>query len=38
MRRLDRAVAGAAKTSMTIDEIYPPDEFKPRKERKSQPP
>lgn len=38
MRRLDRAIASAAKTSMTIDEIKPPCGFKPRKELKSRPP
>jgi hypothetical protein len=38
MIRLDRALASAAKTSMTIDEIDPPGEFKPRKELKSKPP
>jgi hypothetical protein len=38
MRRLDRAIASAAKTSVTIDEINPPGGFKPRKELKSRPP
>jgi hypothetical protein len=38
MGRLDPAIASAAKTSMTIDEINPPGGFKPRKELKSKPP
>jgi hypothetical protein len=38
MGRLDRAIASAANTTMTIDEIYAPGGFKPRKELKSQPP
>jgi len=38
MGRLDPAIASAAKTSMTIDEIYPPGGFKPRKELKSKRP
>ena len=38
MRRIDRAIASAAKTSMTIDEINQPGGFKPRKELNSKPP
>ncbi|MGC1460098.1 MAG: hypothetical protein WA825_17610 [Steroidobacteraceae bacterium] len=38
MGRLDRAIATAAETSVTIDEINPPGGFKPRKEPKSRRP
>ena len=38
MGRLDRAIATAAKTSVTIDEINPPGGFKPPKKLKSRRP
>jgi hypothetical protein len=38
MSRLDRAIATASETSVTIDEINPPEGFKPHKERKSRRP
>jgi hypothetical protein len=38
MGRLDRAIATASETSVTIDEINPPGGFKPRKEPKSRRP
>jgi hypothetical protein len=38
MGRLDRAIATAAESSTTIDEINPPGGFKPRIERKSRRP
>lgn len=38
MGRLDRAIATASETSVTVDEINPPGGFKPRKERKSRRP
>ena len=38
MSRLDRAIAKAAETSVTIDEINPPGGFKPRKQVKSRQP
>ena len=38
MSRLDRAIATASETSVTIDEINPPGGFKPPKERKSRRP
>lgn len=38
MARLDRAVATAAETGNTIDEINPPGGFKPPGERKSRRP
>ena len=38
MGRLDRAIATAAETSVTIDEINPPGGFKPRKHPKSRRP
>ena len=38
MGPLDRTIARAAKTSMTIYDINPPGGFKPRKELKSRPP
>ncbi len=38
MGRLDRAIASAAETSVTIDEINPPGGFKPPKQLKSRRP
>ena len=38
MGRLDRAIATASETNVTIDEINPPGGFKPRKEPKSRRP
>jgi hypothetical protein len=38
MGRLDRAIATAAESSTTIDEINPPGGFKSRIERKSRRP
>jgi hypothetical protein len=38
MGRLDRAIATASETSVTIDEINPPGGFKPRKQLKSRRP
>jgi hypothetical protein len=38
MGRLDRAIATAAETSVTIDEINPPGGFKPGKQPKSRRP
>ncbi len=38
MGRLDRAIATAAETSVTVDEINPPGGFKPPKQLKSRRP
>jgi hypothetical protein len=38
MRRLDRAIADAAESSVTVDEINPPGGFKPSEKRKSRRP
>jgi hypothetical protein len=38
MGRLDRAIATASETSVTVDEVNPPGGFKPRKKAKSRRP
>jgi hypothetical protein len=38
MGRLDRAIANAAESSITVDEINPPDGFKPPAKDKSRRP
>jgi hypothetical protein len=38
MGRLDRAIADAAESSITVDEINPPGGFKPSGKRKSRRP